>query len=81
MSNIYDKYFYKIYNWALGKTRNKEDDLITYTVAPHSFYTCSDECLEKVSKLALKYNLPVFLRIYSRNCCINFTSNIYHIAS
>ena len=25
MSNIYDKYFYKIYNWALGKTRNKED--------------------------------------------------------
>lgn len=25
MSNIYDKYFYKIYNWALGKTRNEED--------------------------------------------------------
>ena len=43
----------------LYETRNKEDDLITYTVAPHSFYTCSDECLEKVSKLALKYNLPV----------------------
>lgn len=25
MSSIYDEYFYKIYNWALSKTRNKED--------------------------------------------------------
>ena len=25
MSNIYDEYFYKIYNWTLSKTRNKED--------------------------------------------------------
>ena len=30
MSNIYDKYFCKIYNWALGKTRNKEDAEVAY---------------------------------------------------
>ena len=43
----------------LYETRDKQNDLITYTVAPHSFYTCSDNCLEKVSKIALKYSLPV----------------------
>jgi 5-methylthioadenosine/S-adenosylhomocysteine deaminase len=43
----------------LYETRDKRNDLITYTVAPHSFYTCSDNCLEKVSKIALKYSLPV----------------------
>lgn len=43
----------------LYETRDKQNDLITYTVAPHSFYTCSDNCLEKVSKIASKYNLPV----------------------
>ena len=25
MDEIYDKYYYKIYNWALNKTNNKED--------------------------------------------------------
>lgn len=43
----------------LYETRDKQNDLITYTVAPHSFYTCSDNCLEKVFKIASKYNLPV----------------------
>ena len=43
----------------LYETRDKQTDLITYTVAPQSFYTCSDNCLEKVSKIASKYNLPV----------------------
>lgn len=45
----------------LYESRDIENDLITYTVSPHSLYTCSPKCLEKVSKLALKYNLPVHM--------------------
>lgn len=41
------------------ETRNKENDLITYTVSPHGLYTCSDKCLEETKKLALEYGLPV----------------------
>lgn len=25
MNKIYDEYYYKIYNWAINKTNNKED--------------------------------------------------------
>ena len=46
--------FIELYN-----SRDLNNDLITYSVAPHSFYTCSSNCLEKVSKLALEYDLPV----------------------
>ena len=41
------------------QTRDKNNDLITYTVSPHGLYTCSSKCLEKASNLARKYNLPV----------------------
>ena len=41
------------------ETRNRENDLITYTVSPHGLYTCSDKCLEEARKLALEYQLPV----------------------
>lgn len=40
-------------------SRNKEDDLISYTVSPHGLYTCSDKCLKKAKNLAEKYNLPI----------------------
>ena len=43
----------------LYETRNKENDLITYTVSPHGLYTCSKKCLEKARELAVQYNLPV----------------------
>ena len=39
----------------------KENSLITYTVSPHSMYTCSDRALEKSTELAKKYNLPVHI--------------------
>lgn len=45
----------------LYETRNKENNLISYTVSPHSMYTCSDKALEKSSKLSKKYNLPVHI--------------------
>ena len=41
------------------QTRDKENDLITYTVSPHGLYTCSGECLKKSAELAKEYNLPV----------------------
>ena len=43
----------------LYETRDKNSELITYTVSPHSLYTCSDECLKISTELAQKYNLPV----------------------
>lgn len=43
----------------LYETRNKENDLITYSVAPHALYTCSDNALEICANLAKEYNLPI----------------------
>ena len=45
----------------LYETRNKENELITYTVSPHSMYTCSEAALEKSEELSKKYNLPVHI--------------------
>ena len=46
--------FEELYN-----SKDKENSLITYTVSPHSFYTCSPRALEESRRLAKKYNLPV----------------------
>lgn len=43
----------------LYESRDKNNDLITYSVAPHGLYTCSGEVLEESKELALKYNLPI----------------------
>lgn len=43
----------------LYESRDRNNDLITYTVSPHGLYTCSGEVLTKSSELALKYNLPI----------------------
>lgn len=43
----------------LYETRNKENDLITYTIDPHGFYTCTPSALEKIRELALEYKLPI----------------------
>lgn len=43
----------------LYKSRDRNSDLITYSVAPHGLYTCSGEVLRKSRELALKYNLPI----------------------
>lgn len=45
----------------LYESRNKEDELITYSVGPHGLYTCSGEVLETAKKLAEKYNLPIHI--------------------
>lgn len=41
------------------ESRDKSNDLITYSVAPHSLYTCSDECLQITADLAREYHLPI----------------------
>lgn len=43
----------------LYESRDKDNDLITYSVAPHGLYTCSGNVLEEARELALKYNLPI----------------------
>ena len=43
----------------LYESRDRNNDLITYSVAPHGLYTCSGEVLRKSRELALKYNLPI----------------------
>lgn len=41
------------------ETRDTENELITYTVAPHGLYTCSGKVLNTARELAIKYNLPI----------------------
>lgn len=41
------------------ESRDRNNDLITYSVAPHSLYTCSDACLQVTADLAREYDLPI----------------------
>ncbi len=52
--------FFRIYN------KNKDNPLITFTIAPHAFYTCNEEYLKKCSELAKELNLPVHMH-YNEN--------------
>ncbi len=40
---------------------NKNDNLISFSVAPHALYTCNHEYLTKCSELATKLNIPVHI--------------------
>ena len=44
------------------ESRDKTNNLITYSVAPHSLYTCSDECLQAAADLAKEYHLPIHVQ-------------------
>ena len=44
---------------SLYESRDNNNKLISYSVAPHSLYTCSGEVLKKARELALQYDLPV----------------------
>lgn len=52
--------FMRIYN------ENKDNPLITFTIAPHAFYTCNEEYLRRCSKLASELDLPVHMH-YNEN--------------
>lgn len=47
--------FLELYN------KNKDNDLVKFTVAPHSMYTCSKEYLKECSDLAIKLNVPLHI--------------------
>lgn len=40
---------------------NYKNDLVTFTVSPHSLYTCSSDLLKCVKSLSDKYNLPIHI--------------------
>lgn len=52
--------FMRIYN------ENKDNPLITFTIAPHAFYTCNEKYLKRCSELATELNLPVHMH-YNEN--------------
>ena len=54
------KEFRRIYN------ENKDNPLITFTIAPHAFYTCNENYLKKCSEVASELNLPVHMH-YNEN--------------
>ena len=54
------KEFFRIYN------ENKDNPLITFTIAPHAFYTCNENYLKRCSELATELNLPVHMH-YNEN--------------
>lgn len=45
----------------LYESRNKNNNLITYTVSPHGLYTCSNIVLQQAKELAIQYNLPIHI--------------------
>ena len=61
MDKIYDEYYYKIYNWSLKKTNNKEDaeDLTNNVFLSIFEYLNKDIKVEKLENLIWKiaYNL------------------------
>ena len=61
MDKIYDEYYYKIYNWSLKKTNNKEDaeDLTNNVFLSIFEYLNKDIKIEKLENLIWKiaYNL------------------------
>lgn len=61
MDRIYDEYYYKIYNWALKKTRHKEDaeDLTNNVFLAIFEYFNKNIKIEKIENLIWKiaYNL------------------------
>lgn len=61
----------------LYETRDKENELITYSVAPHGLYTCSDKVLAKARELALKYNLPVHVHFLESISEIDDIKNLH----
>ena len=56
MDKIYDKYYYKIYYWAIKKTKNKEDaeDLTNSVFLAIFEYLSKDINIEKIDNLIWK---------------------------
>ena len=75
MDKIYDEYYYKIYNWSLKKTNNKEDaeDLTNNVFLSIFEYLNKDIKVEKLENLIWKiaYNLWC-TKYYKQFSILNF---------
>lgn len=57
----------------------KDNDLISFMVAPHSMYTCSKKYLKECSELALSYNVPVHIHFCENEEEVKTIKKNYHI--
>lgn len=58
---------------------NKDNDLIKFSVAVHSFYTSSEEYLKKCSDLALKLDLPLHIHFCENETEVNTIKEKYNM--
>lgn len=56
---------------------HKNNPLITFTVAPHSLYTCSKEYLKKCLDLSQEYKLPIHVHFCENKQEVNDIKKIY----
>lgn len=56
-------------------TKNKDNELVTFSIAPHSLYTCSKEYLKQCEQLATKYNLPIHIHFSENDAEVNSIIN------
>lgn len=57
----------------------KDNDLISFMVAPHSMYTCSKKYLKECSELALSYNVPVHIHFSENEEEVKTIKKEYHM--
>ena len=57
----------------------KDNDLISFMVAPHSMYTCSKKYLKECSELALSYNVPVHIHFCENEEEVKTIKKNYHV--
>jgi len=55
----------------------KNDELITFTVTPHSMYTCTKEYLKECEKLATETNLPIHIHFCENEEEVKNITNAY----
>ncbi|MBQ7140033.1 MAG: amidohydrolase [Bacilli bacterium] len=63
----------------LYEENKDKSPLITFSVSPHSLYTCSKDYLDKIQKLALKYNLPIHMHFSENLDEIETIKNTYNL--
>ena len=57
---------------------NKDNELIKFSVAPHSLYTCSKKYIKECSDLALSYNIPLHIHFCENEKEVNTIKTTYH---
>lgn len=62
---------------SLYESRDKQNSLISYTVSPHSLYTCSPYTLQKSAELAKEYGLPIHTHFLESKKEIDDIQNIH----